>query len=67
MTAGEGGASDRVGEGLRLGLCAGRCGESCLGFGGRFGVGEEVDFIGYGASKVVKGLADVGGVVVGLV
>lgn len=56
-----------MGEGLRLGLCARRSGESCLGFGGGFGVGKEVDFIGYGTSKVVEGLADVGRVVIGFV
>ena len=67
MTADEGGASDSVGEGLRLGLCAGGSGESCLGFARGFGVGEEVDFISDGASEVVEGLADVGRVVVGFV
>ena len=54
-------------EGLRLGLCTGGSGESCLGFCGGFGVGQEVDFVGYGASKVVEGLADVGRVVIGFV
>lgn len=67
MTAGEGGASDGMGKGLRLGLCAGGSGESCLSFRRGFGVGKEVDFIGYGASEVVKGLADVGRVVIGFV
>lgn len=67
MAAGEGGASDGVGEGFGLGLRAGGSGEGRLGFGGGFGVGEEVDLVGYGASEVVEGLADVGGVVIGFV
>ena len=45
----------------------GRGREGGLGFGGRGGVGEEVDFVGNGAAEVVEGLADVGGVVVGFV
>ena len=56
-----------MGEGFGLGLRAGRSGEDRLGFAGGFGVGEEVDFVGYGASKIVKGLADVGRVVIGFV
>lgn len=67
MTASKGGASDSMGEGLWLGLCAGGSGQSCLGFAGRFGMGEEADFIGDGASKVVEGLADVRRVVIGFV
>ena len=67
LAAGEGGASDGVGEGFGLGLRAGGSGEGRLGFGGGFGVGEEVDLVGYGASEVVEGLADVGGVVIGFV
>lgn len=54
LTAGEGGASDSMGKGLGLGLGAWGSGESCLGFGGGFGMGEEVDFVGYGASEVVE-------------
>lgn len=56
-----------MGEGLRLGLGARGSGESCLGFAGGFGVGKEIDFVGYSASEVVEGLADVGRVVVGFV
>ena len=56
-----------MGEGFGLGLCAGGSGEGCLGFGRGFGVGKEVDLVGYCASEVVEGLADVGGVVVGFV
>ena len=67
MTASEGGAGDSVGKGLRLRLCAGGRGESRLGFAGGFCVGEEVDLIGYGASEVIEGLANVGRVVVGFI
>lgn len=56
-----------MGEGLGLRLCAGRSGKCCLGFARRGGVGEEVDFVGDGAAKVVEGLADVGRVVIGFV
>jgi hypothetical protein len=63
----ESGAGDGVGEGLGLGLCRGRGGQGGLRFGGGRGVGEEVDFLRDGAAEVGDGLADVGGVVVGLV
>ena len=56
-----------MGKGFGLGLCAGRGGESCLRLGRGFSVGKEVDFIGYGASKVIEGLADIGWVVIGLI
>lgn len=56
-----------MGEGLGLGFCTWGSRESCLGFAGGFGVREEVDFVGYGASEVIKGLPDVGRVVVGFV
>ena len=56
-----------MGEGFGLGLCAGRRGESCLRFARGFGVRKEVDFIGYGASEVIEGLADIGWVVIGLI
>ena len=56
-----------MGKGFGLGLRAGGSGESCLSFAGGFGVGEKVDFVGYGAPEIVKGLADVGGVVIGFV
>ena len=56
-----------MGKGFGLGLRAGGSGESCLGFAGGFGVGKKVDFVGYGASKIIKGLADVGRVVIGFV
>lgn len=67
LTAGEGGASDGMGKCFGLGLRAGGSGESCLGFAGGFGMREEVDFVGYGASEIIKGLADVGRVVIGFV
>lgn len=67
MTASEGGASDSMGEGLWLRLGARGSGESCLGFAGGFGMGEEADFVRNSASKVVEGLTDVGGVVIGFV
>lgn len=54
-------------ERLGLRLRRGRCGEGSLGFGGRGGVGEEVDFLRYGAAEIGDGLADVGWVVVGFV
>ena len=54
-------------EGFGLRLCAGGCGESCLGFSWGFGVGQEVDFVGYGPAEVIKGLADVGRVVIGFI
>ena len=54
-------------ECLRLGLRARRCGECSLGFPGGGSVGEEVDFLGNGPAKVIKGLADVGRVIVGFV
>ena len=63
----EGGAGDGMAEGLGLGLCRGRGDEGGLGFGGRGGVGEEVDFLRDGAAEVGDGLADVGWVVVGFV
>lgn len=67
MTTSQGGASDSMGEGFRLGLCAGGSRESCLGLGRGFGMGKEVDLISYGASKVVEGLANVGRVVIGFI
>ena len=67
LAAGERGASDGVGEGLRLGLRAGRSGEGRLSFAGRFGVGKEIDLFSDGTSEVVERLADVGRVVVGFV
>lgn len=56
-----------MGKGLRLGFSAGGSGQSCLSFAWRFGMGKEIDFIGYGASEIVKGFADVGRVVIGFV
>ncbi len=50
LATGEGGAGDGVGKGLRLGLCAGGSGESCLGFAWGGGMGEEVDFVGDGTA-----------------
>lgn len=54
-------------ERLGLGLCGGRGDKGSLGFGGRGGVGEEVDLLRDGAAKIGDGLADVGWVVVGFV
>ena len=67
LGAGEGGAGDGMVEGFRLRLCGWWGGEGGLGFGGRGGGGQEVDFIGDGAAEVVEGFADVGRVVVGFV
>lgn len=61
------GTRDCVAEGLGLGLRRRGCGERSLGFGGRCGIGEEVDLLRDGAAEVVEGLADVGWVVIGLV
>jgi hypothetical protein len=63
----EGGAGHGMAERLGLGLCGGRRDEGSLGFGGRGGVGEEVDLLRDGAAEVGDGLADVGWVVVGFV
>ena len=54
-------------ERLGLGLGRRRRNEGGLGFGGRGGVGEEVDLLRDGAAEVGDGLADVGWVVVGFV
>ena len=67
LGAGEGGTGDGVGEGFGLGLCTGGGGEGGLSFGRGGGVGEEGDFVGYGAAEVVEGFADVGRVVVGFI
>ena len=56
-----------MGKGFWLGLSAGGSGQSCLSFTWRFGMGKEIDFIGDGASEVVKRFSDVGRVIVGFV
>lgn len=63
----EGGAGNGMAKCLGLGLCRGRGGQGSLGFGGRRGVGKEVDLFRDGAAEVVEGLADVCWVVVGFV
>lgn len=67
LGAGEGGARDRMVEGLGLGLRGRGRGQGSLGFGGRAGLRQEMDLLVDGAAQVVEGLADVGRVVVGLV
>lgn len=61
------GAGNGMAERLGLRLCGGRRGESGLGLGGGGRGREQVDLLGDGAAQVGDGLADVGGVVVGLV
>ena len=56
-----------MGERLWLGLCAGGSGEGCLGFGGRFGMGEEADFVRDVASEVIKGLTDIRRIIIGFI
>lgn len=56
-----------MGESLGLRLCARWGRKCCLGFCGRGGMGEKIDFVGDGAAKVIEGLADVGGIVVSFV
>ena len=66
LAAGQGGASNGVGEGLGLGLGDGGCGEGSLGFGGAGGGGEELDLLADAAAEIGNVFADVG-VVVALV
>jgi hypothetical protein len=54
-------------EGLWLWFGCWRSCHSRRSFGGRVGGGEEVDFLGNGATQVVEGFAKVGWVVVGFV
>ena len=60
-------AGDGMAEGLGLGLRGGRCSEGGLSLSWRGSGRQEVDLLGDGTAEVVEGLADVGGVVVGLV
>lgn len=50
-----------------MGFGGGRCGQGSLRFGGGGSVGKEVDLFADGATEVVEGFADVGGVVISLV
>lgn len=54
-------------EGLGLGLCGRRGSQGSLGLCGGGGLGEELDLFLDSTAKVVEGLADVGGIIVGFV
>lgn len=64
MRTGESGAGNSVVERLGLRLRGGRGSQGCLDFGGVGGMREQLDLLTDGATQVVKGLADIGRVVV---
>jgi hypothetical protein len=67
LAARQTGAGDSMAESLGLRLGSRRSDESGLGFGGRGGGGKKADLFADGAAKILEGLLDVRGVVVGLV
>ncbi len=56
-----------MGKRLRLGLCARGRSECSLSFSRRGSMGEEVDFVGDGAAKVIERFANIGRVIVGFI
>ena len=64
MGAGEGGTSDGMGKSFRLGFGSWRGGKCGTSFGGGCGGREEMNFVGDGTTKVGKGFANIGWVVV---
>ena len=54
-------------ESLGLGFCAWRGSERSLCFSRRGGMGKKIDFIGNGASKIVKRFSNIRWIVVGFV
>lgn len=67
MGAGEGGAGDGMGESFRLRFGRWRGSKCSASFGGGSGVREEVNFVGDSTTKVAKGFANIGWVVVGFI
>lgn len=67
LAARQTGAGDGMAEGLGLRLGSRGSDESGLGLGGGGGRGKKVNLFADGAAKVLEGLLDVRGVVVGLV
>lgn len=67
LGAGQRSAGDSMMEGLGLRLSRRRGGQGSLGFGGRGSARQQSNLLGDGATKVLEGLLDIRGVVVGLV
>jgi len=64
LRASEGSARDSVAEGLWLGFGRRGSSQGSLRFGGGGGMGEQLDLLANGTTKVVEGFADVGRIVI---
>lgn len=67
LGAGQAGTGNGMVEGLRLGLRGRGRGQSSLCFGGSGRRRKQLDLLANGATKILEGLLDVGGVVIGFI
>ena len=67
LRSSQGGAGNGVVEGLGLGLRGRRGSQGSLGLCGGGGLGEKLNLLVDGASQVIEGFANIGGIIVGFV